>query len=138
MISALLYAYSVQLKKVLIVSNILIALVTGLSILVVPIFDILPSLTYENRENYIIIFQIILDYALFAFFLNWIREIVTDIEDIEGDKLYNVNSIPLNLELKISLITSVITLVLLPAYYIMLWFIGKHTEFGIFWFVYFP
>jgi 4-hydroxybenzoate polyprenyltransferase len=140
LISALLYAYSVQLKKVLIVSNILIAFVIGLSILIVPIFDILPSLSFENREGHIIIFQIILDYALFAFFINWIREIIKDIEDAKGDKLHNVNSIPLKFGVKSAkVITSVITLVPMAGIlYYALVYLSKHTEgliyFGLFLF----
>jgi 4-hydroxybenzoate polyprenyltransferase len=32
------------------------------------------------------LFSILLDYALFAFLINFIREIVKDLEDINGDK----------------------------------------------------
>jgi 4-hydroxybenzoate polyprenyltransferase len=40
-----------------------------------------------------LLFGILLDYALFAFVINFIREIVKDLEDIEGDRNQGMNTL---------------------------------------------
>jgi len=40
-------------------------------------------------------FKTILNYAFFAFILNLIREIAKDIEDIEGDKIVGMRTLPI-------------------------------------------
>jgi 4-hydroxybenzoate polyprenyltransferase len=83
--SALLYIYSSYLKQILLVGNIVVSLVVSLSILLVGIFELLPAITETNRVAQITFFEIILDYAIFAFMINLVRELVKDIEDIDGD-----------------------------------------------------
>ena len=46
-----------------------------------------------NREVQLTFFVIILDYSLFAFMVNLVRELVKDIEDTEGDKVANYHTI---------------------------------------------
>ena len=61
----------------------------------------------------LIIFNIILYYASFAFIITLIREIIKDIEDIEGDKKINAKTLAITCGLKkakwISLIFTIIT-----------------------------
>ena len=40
-------------------------------------------------------FKILLDYALFAFIINFIREIAKDMEDIDGDYKAGMNTLPI-------------------------------------------
>ena len=94
-ISALLYVYATYLKRTLIIGNIVISILVALSIIVVGIFELLPTLTTENRQTQLTFFKIILDYALFAFILNLIREIAKDIEDIDGDYKAEMNTLPI-------------------------------------------
>lgn len=84
-IAALLYFYSTTLKSIALIGNIVIAFVTALSILIIPIFTIFPSITIENQQNIQVVFLILKDFAFFAFFVHLIREIIKDCEDYKGD-----------------------------------------------------
>ena len=94
-ISLLLYRYAIDLKKRYIINNIVVSIVVFLSILIVPIFDIVPATNALNRDSQIVIFKLVFIISIFAFFLTWIREILKDIEDIEGDKKINSKTIPI-------------------------------------------
>ena len=94
-ISVLLYLYASQFKSILLAGNIIISLLVALSLIIIGLFDLLPSINNINQEGQFIAFRIILDYSLFAFFINLIREIVKDIQDIDGDKNGGMNTLPI-------------------------------------------
>ena len=120
--SALLYIYSSYLKQILLVGNIVVSLVVTLSILLVGIFELLPVITDTNREVQIFFFRLILDYAIFAFIINFLRELVKDIEDIDGDHKVGIQTLPIVLgrerTTKIAFILSLIPLFLVTYYVI--------------------
>lgn len=93
--SALLYIYSTSLKSIAIIGNIVVSIVVALAPLVVGFFELFPSMTLENRSVQITFFKIILDYAIFAFMVNLIREMVKDIEDIDGDSKASMETLPI-------------------------------------------
>ncbi|UOK41889.1 MULTISPECIES: geranylgeranylglycerol-phosphate geranylgeranyltransferase [Flavobacterium] len=94
-VAATLYLYATNLKQNLLVGNVIVALLVAFSIVLVGIFDLYPA-TYEgNREQMGLIFSILLDYALFAFIINFIREIVKDIEDMDGDYNSGMSTLPI-------------------------------------------
>lgn len=92
-ISGLLYLYSSYLKQYVIIGNVIISLLVSLGLLIVGIFELLPPITVDNSEIQITFFNIILDYAIFAFLINLIREVVKDIEDTEGDIAANYKTL---------------------------------------------
>ncbi len=94
-ISALLYVYASYLKQTFLIGNIIVSALVALSIIVVGIFELLPVITTENRQTLFTFFKIILDYALFAFIINLIREIAKDIEDIDGDYKAGMRTLPI-------------------------------------------
>jgi 4-hydroxybenzoate polyprenyltransferase len=94
-ISAMLYIYSTFLKYILIVKNLTIAVLAALVLIVVGIFDLMPALTEANQGGLQVIFLIILDYAFFAFSLTFLREIVKDIQDMDGDKNADLKTLPI-------------------------------------------
>ncbi|TYA54345.1 geranylgeranylglycerol-phosphate geranylgeranyltransferase [Formosa maritima] len=94
-ISALLYVYATYLKQILLIGNIVVSLLVSLSIIIVGLFELLPVMTAQNQDTQITFFKIILDYAIFAFVINFIREIVKDIEDIDGDYKAGMNTLPI-------------------------------------------
>ncbi|MCF4101461.1 geranylgeranylglycerol-phosphate geranylgeranyltransferase [Gillisia sp. M10.2A] len=85
LISALLYLYATYLKQVALLGNVVISSLVAMVILIVGLFDLFPAITPGNRQTQSVIFSILLDYALFAFLLNILREIIKDQEDIIGD-----------------------------------------------------
>ncbi len=97
LISALLYVYASNLKQMALLGNLTVALVVGLSLLIVGVFELLPAMTEENRPTQITFFRILLDYALFAFGITLLREMVKDIEDIDGDYNAGMKTLPIQL-----------------------------------------
>lgn len=94
-LSALLYLYASNFKKILIVGNILVSIIVAMSLITVAIYDLLPVITPENKATQSLVFGFVLKYAFFAFFINFIREIVKDLLDINGDKKGEINSLPI-------------------------------------------
>jgi 4-hydroxybenzoate polyprenyltransferase len=99
----LLWYYSMQLKRTLVIGNIVIALLTALVPILVGIFynqqvgasDL--HFTFPFALNNVYQYPIYLGFSLgiFAFILNWTREIIKDIEDIKGDKMIKARTIPI-------------------------------------------
>jgi len=77
-----LWFYSNRLKRMPFVGNFVIALLTGLSLIVVAV--------YFHRN-----FYLILNYAVFAFSITLIREIIKDMEDMAGDEHYGSKTLPI-------------------------------------------
>ena len=80
--SSALWFYSTHFKRAYLSGNLLISLLAALVILIVPLYEIIPK-PMANSEN---AFYIICGYAIFAFFTTFIREIVKDFEDTDGDR----------------------------------------------------
>ena len=94
-VSGLLYLYASYLKQIILIGNIVVSVLVALSIIMVGLFELLPAITPQNQETQLTFFKIILDYALFAFCINFIREMVKDIEDIDGDYKAGMNTLPI-------------------------------------------
>jgi 4-hydroxybenzoate polyprenyltransferase len=93
--AATLYMYATSFKQTLLLGNFIVAILLSVSVIVIGIFDLLPA-TYEgNQLQMSTVFSILLDYALFAFMINFIREIVKDIEDMDGDYNSGMNTLPI-------------------------------------------
>lgn len=86
LIAATLYIYATSLKQMLLIGNVIVALLLALSVIIIGIFDIFPATHSGNQEIMASLFSILLDYAIFAFMINLLREIVKDLEDLNGDK----------------------------------------------------
>ena len=86
--SGIFYVYATYLKEILVVKNLCIATLAGLCLIVIGIFDLLPAITEENKETQTVIFSIILDYSIFAFFIILLRELVKDA--IHMDRVYRL------------------------------------------------
>ena len=107
-----LWLYSKKLKKYKTIGNILIAFFISLSILNVPLFS------YKNilSDDRFFVFLIISIFSVLAFLINVKREIIKDIEDIEGDKIHKVKSLPIIFGTKKSkLVTIIIGIILMLA-----------------------
>ena len=94
-ISALLYMYATHLKQAILIGNLVIAGLVSMVILVVGLFDLLPVITAENQLLQLGFFKILMDYAIFALMINLCREILKDIEDIDGDHALEMRTLPI-------------------------------------------
>ena len=93
--SALLYIYSSSLKQIAVVGNIVVSIVVALSVLLIGIFELIPAMTGSSKAVQITFLNIIRDYAIFAFMINLVRELVKDIEDIDGDHKAEIQTLPI-------------------------------------------
>lgn len=95
LIASLLYFYATTLKQFALIGNIVVAFILSFSVLIINFFDIFPATADDNREIMRPIFLILVDYAIFAFIINFIREIVKDIQDIKGDYNQGLRTLPI-------------------------------------------
>ena len=95
LIAATLYLYATSLKQMMIIGNVIVALLLSFSVVIIGIFDLFPTIHEGNQQQLGVVFSILLDYALFTFFLNFMREIVKDLEDIDGDYNQGLNTLPI-------------------------------------------
>ena len=77
-----LWFYASRFKKVAFVGNFLVAMLTAASLISMAVF-------YDENDKMINI------YALFAFSITLIREIIKDMEDIRGDARYGCRTLPI-------------------------------------------
>lgn len=94
-VAGTLYMYATSLKQNLLIGNIVVALLLSFSVIIIGIFDLYPITQESNRVQMATLFSILLDYALFAFMINFIREIVKDIEDMDGDYNSGMSTLPI-------------------------------------------
>lgn len=99
-ISATLYLYATSLKQMLLIGNFVVASLLAFSVLIIGVFDLLPAINPGNKVVMAELFSILLDYALFAFIINFIREIVKDLEDVNGDYNQGMNTLPIAFGIK--------------------------------------
>jgi 4-hydroxybenzoate polyprenyltransferase len=95
LVAASLYFYATTLKQIMILGNIVVALLLSFSVIIIGVFDLFPATDTENRAQMASMFSILFDYAIFAFMINFIREIVKDIEDVNGDYNQEMNTLPI-------------------------------------------
>ena len=117
LITGILWFYSTTYKRQFLIGNLTVAILTALVPLMVILFEI-PLLNKEYglliREmyfdfNHIIIW--VLAFAFYAFLLTMVREIIKDVEDFEGDRVYGGKTMPIVLGViytKIVLITFIL------------------------------
>ena len=90
----LLWLYSNLLKQIAFIGNIVVAFLVTLPIYIIYLFDFVPTRTnISTFDNPIFITTHF--YILFAFLTTIIREIIKDIEDVNGDKKLNMKTIPI-------------------------------------------
>ena len=99
LIPGLLWFYSSSYKRLFMVGNLIIALLAGVTPMVVAMTNvallqlryatILPYTTLEHD-----IYAWMGGFALFAFLLTWIREIIKDLQDQMGDRELECHSMP--------------------------------------------
>lgn len=94
-VAGTLYMYATSLKQNLLIGNIIVALLLSFSVIIIGIFDLYPITHEGNQLQMATLFSILLDYALFAFMINFIREIVKDIEDMDGDYNSGMSTLPI-------------------------------------------
>jgi 4-hydroxybenzoate polyprenyltransferase len=119
-IASMLYFYSTTLKQIMILGNLVVAFLLAMTVIIIGIFDIFPATISENKAQMASLFSILTDYAIFAFMINFIREVVKDIEDVNGDYNQGMNTLPISLGIsrtaKVASVLAIIPFILLLLY----------------------
>lgn len=97
---AVLYYYSLKYKRIAVAGNITVALMSALVIGIVWLFEFFAikndPLAFAEMVGYFRTLNLlVLIYAGFAFLSNLIREMVKDIEDMEGDQAGGCRTLPI-------------------------------------------
>lgn len=100
LLACLLYTYSSRYKKELVVGNVIVSLSVAFAVFLPWLFEML----YISKHELLLItfrplmqwsLHIVLVYTAFAFLMTFIREIVKDMEDMEGDRIRQCRTIPI-------------------------------------------
>ncbi len=121
LVATLLYMYATSFKQIPVLGNMVVALMLSTSIIIIGLFDILPAIDVDNRFRMKEAFDILIHYAIFAFIINLIREIVKDMEDMDGDYQSGINTLPIAIGVqKTKIIVGVLTVIAIAilAYYV--------------------
>jgi len=96
----LLIFYSTTFKKKLLIGNVIISLLTAWVIVIITVVlkwipnPINLSEGIVPHSDYLRIYKFTVLFAGFAFIISLIREVIKDIEDVEGDAKYNCKTMP--------------------------------------------
>lgn len=113
----LLWFYSTSFKRQVLIGNVVISILTALSVVVVGFYEkqIYSSfeaiMSFEGRK----LIKIIGVYATFAFVLSMVREIVKDMEDMIGDSKDGCRTLPIVWGLKKTKSFTILLMVILQA-----------------------
>lgn len=96
----LLYGYSETFKRKLLIGNLIIAFLGFMSILMLWVIEFFALRNSAGAfvsvfPSFLKINLIMGGYALFAFLTTLVREIIKDIEDVEGDKVNGCRTLPI-------------------------------------------
>jgi 4-hydroxybenzoate polyprenyltransferase len=90
--TVLLWFYSTTFKRRFVIGNVVVAILTGLTVLILAVFEpaLYPHINFRyflRADGRLLVnpFGVIAVYTYFAFMLTWMREIVKDMEDFKGD-----------------------------------------------------
>ncbi len=111
---AALWFYSTTFKKKLLVGNIVISLLTAWVVLVITVAEYKLDRSVD-ANTFIIprLLKVSFLYAGFAFIISLIREVIKDMEDIEGDLKYGCKTMPIVWGIPVSKVFAGVWLVVL-------------------------
>lgn len=138
----LLFIYSLSLKKKLLVGNLLIAFMLAWVIVVITCceanqFSILTRKTAINTQK---LLRYTILYGGFAFIINLIREVIKDMEDVEGDRLYGCRTMPIAWGMNATkvfvavwmvVLISILSLLQFYAFQLQWWFFSLYCVFAV-------
>jgi len=102
-VPGMLWFYSSSYKRMFLVGNIVIALLSGITPLLVAFANAAAMNIHYGPDHfgsmYVIsqMYEWMGGFALFAFLCTWIREVVKDIQDVEGDRELECHTFPVKI-----------------------------------------
>lgn len=128
-----LWFYSTNFKRQFLIGNILISLFTSLVPFIVGVYELMPvhkiyaEMIDESSLNEE--WRFVIGISFFAFITTLIREIIKDMEDVEGDERYGCKTMPIVIGMRttrnITIVLSVITMAFLVYFQTIKWSTGN-------------
>jgi 4-hydroxybenzoate polyprenyltransferase len=87
LVATLLYVQATNLKQIPLLGNCITALLVAISIVVIALFDVFPATDTTNKVRMTEVFGILIDYAIFSFFLVLLKELVNDLKNKQNDEM---------------------------------------------------
>jgi 4-hydroxybenzoate polyprenyltransferase len=111
---AALWFYSTTFKKKVLIGNVVISLLTAWTILVITVAEYKIGCSTESN-TFIIprLLKVSFLYAGFAFIISLVREVIKDMEDIQGDLKYDCQTMPIVWGIPVSKVFTGVWLVVL-------------------------
>jgi 4-hydroxybenzoate polyprenyltransferase len=148
LVATLLYIKATNFNRIPIVGSLISALLTAISILVIALFDVYPATDATNKVRMGEAFGILVDYAVFGFFLVLLFEIFSTLKNKQNDEMLGNTTFATRLGItKTKIITGIFIAVLivlimyyckvflfeltLVLYYTLLTLIGPLLFFGL-------
>ncbi len=143
LMTIMLWFYSERYKKKVLTGNIMVAFMSAMVVMVVWLFEFFALRQQPGKFMTVytqigLISQVVFAYALFAFLLTLLRELIKDAEDVEGDAATGCQTLPVvfgirysvNLALGLLIVTLLLALAgcyvlyetsrLVPAFYFLI------------------
>ncbi|MCU7693381.1 geranylgeranylglycerol-phosphate geranylgeranyltransferase [Haoranjiania flava] len=93
--AVLLFVYSIVLKRKPLSGNIVISLLTAWTVGVVTFAETKTLIAGFSEAHVATITRVTILYVSFAFIISLVREMIKDMEDMEGDRRYNCRTFPI-------------------------------------------
>ncbi|MCX6297178.1 MAG: geranylgeranylglycerol-phosphate geranylgeranyltransferase [Bacteroidetes bacterium] len=101
-----LWFYSTTFKRQFLIGNIVIAAFTALVPLIAVIYDMIPIyrtyLPIEETLSFMAVWEYTVAFSFFAFITTLLREIIKDMEDVDGDEEYGCKTMPIVLGIEMT------------------------------------
>ncbi|TVR80980.1 MAG: prenyltransferase [Chitinophagaceae bacterium] len=113
-VAGLLWFYSTTYKKQALIGNFIVSFLTGLILLMVVLFEpkLLDLEILGIRYIALPVLYTVVAYAFFAFWVSLVREIIKDLQDMQGDIAFGCETLPIKIGIpKTKLIVAVLIVI---------------------------
>ncbi len=124
-VSALYWFYTTKYKREFISGNLVVSFLAALGVGIVFVYYVLsfPTVGFFPYRMWPYLYTIVIVFASFAFYLTFIREIVKDVIDTNGDKEFGCDNIPIRFGMaETRIILIILASVLLGGIGVFAWF----------------
>ena len=114
LVATLLYVQATNLKQIPFINNCITALLVAIPIVTIALFDVFPATDATNKVRMGEVFGILIDYAIFSFFLVLLKELVNDLKNKHNDEMVGNTTLATRLGLlKTKIIVGVFVILIL-------------------------
>ena len=87
LVATLLYVQATNLRQIPFINNCITALLVAIPIVTIALFDVFPATDATNKVRMGEVFGILIDYAIFSFFLVLLKELVNELKNKHNDEI---------------------------------------------------